>query len=217
MTDALVAVSAAAAAYLIGSIPTGYLIAKAFRGIDIRKFGSSNVGATNVYRVTGKFPGFLTLLLDILKGAAAVTILAEFSYSYTSGLDHEFFRSLLGLTVICGHVWSVFMRFKGGKGVATTIGVMAAISPLALSLSLAVWVTFFAATNYVSVGSLAFGIALPIFTTLSGRSFYVTMLAVTICALNTYKHRSNIKRLLNKEESRTFIFKSKKNPGFPAV
>lgn len=207
MIDAIVTTLAAAAAYLVGAIPTGFLIAKAFKGIDIRKFGSSNVGATNVYRVTGKFPGFLTLLLDILKGVAAVTILAEFFYRYTSGLDHEFFRSLLGLTTICGHVWPIFLKFKGGKGVATTIGVMSMISPLALAISLAVWVAFFAATNYVSVGSLAFGIALPVFTAFSGQPVYATMLAVTICVLNTYKHRSNIRRLLNREENKTFIFK----------
>jgi len=209
MIDTLVTILSVGAAYLLGAIPTGYLVAKTFKGIDIRQFGSSNVGATNVYRVTGKFPGLLTLILDILKGAIAASVLADFSYRFTNEIDYEFYRSLLGLTAICGHVWPVFLKFKGGKGVATTIGVMAVISPVSLALSLAVWVVLFAATNYVSVGSLAFGISLPIFNALLNRSVYVILLAVTICILNTYKHRSNIKRLLNREENKTFIFKKR--------
>jgi glycerol-3-phosphate acyltransferase PlsY len=210
MTDVIVMMLSALAAYLLGSIPTGYIIAKLFGGIDIRKFGSSNVGATNVFRVTGKIPGIATLLLDMLKGVLAVTLLADFSYAFTSLIDYEFFRCLLGLAAICGHIWSAFLKFTGGKGVATTIGVMAICSPPALALSLVIWAAVFAATNYVSLGSLAFGIALPVLSVFFGASVYVVLLAVTICILNTYKHKANIKRLLRGEENKTYLFKKTK-------
>jgi glycerol-3-phosphate acyltransferase PlsY len=195
-------------AYLIGSIPTGFLMTKIFIGADIRSAGSKNVGATNVYRVAGKLPGFLTLIIDVAKGIIVVTLVADFFYRYLPDVDYIFYKTLLGLIVILGHIYSVFLKFKGGKGVATTIGVTAAIAPLVLLVSLAVWLVVFIPTNYVSLGSLAFGIALPISALVFDQPFYVVIFCVILCMINTYKHKDNIKRLLKREENKTIIWKS---------
>lgn len=194
-------------AYLIGSIPTGFLMTKLFLGADIRSAGSRNVGATNVYRVAGKLPGFLTLIIDIAKGVIVVTLLVDFFYTYLPDVDYIFYKTFLGLIVILGHIYSVFLKFKGGKGVATTIGVTAAIAPLVLLASLATWLIIFIPTKYVSLGSLAFGIALPISALFFNQPFYVVIFFVILCLINTYKHKDNIKRLLKREENKTVIFK----------
>jgi glycerol-3-phosphate acyltransferase PlsY len=193
-------------AYLIGSIPTGFLVTKIFVGGDIRNAGSKNVGATNVYRVAGKLPGFLTLIIDIVKGIIAVTLVADFFYTYLPDIDYMFYKPLLGLIAILGHIYSVFLKFKGGKGVATTIGVTGAIAPLVLLVSLVVWLIVFIPTSYVSLGSLAFGIALPISALVFDQPFYVVVFCVILCMINTYKHKDNIKRLLKREENKTIIF-----------
>ncbi len=193
-------------AYLIGSIPTGFLMTKIFVGADIRSAGSKNVGATNVYRVAGKLPGFLTLITDIVKGIIVVTLVADFFYTYLPDVDYVFYKTLLGLIAILGHIYSVFLKFKGGKGVATTIGVTAAIAPLVFLVSLTVWLIVFIPTNYVSLGSLAFGMALPISALLFDQPFYVVIFCVILCIINTYKHKDNIKRLLKREENKTIIF-----------
>ncbi len=194
-------------AYLVGSIPTGFLMTKIFMGSDIRSAGSRNVGATNVYRVAGKVPGLLTLIIDIAKGVIVVTLVAGFFYRYLPDVDLIFYKTLLGLIVILGHIYSLFLKFKGGKGVATTIGVMAAIAPLVLLVSLAVWLIVFIPTNYVSLGSLAFGMALPISALLLDQPFYVVIFCVILCIINTYKHKDNIKRLIKREENKTIVFK----------
>ncbi|MDD5173808.1 MAG: glycerol-3-phosphate 1-O-acyltransferase PlsY [Candidatus Omnitrophota bacterium] len=196
-------------AYLIGSIPTGFLMTKVFMGADIRSTGSGNVGATNVYRVAGKLPGFLTLIIDIAKGIAVVTLMADFFYRYLPDVDYIFYKTFLGLIVVLGHIYSVFLKFKGGKGVATTIGVTAALAPLALLVSLAVWLIVFIPTNYVSLGSLAFGVALPISALLFDKPFYIVIFFVILCVINTYKHKDNIKRLLKGEENKTILFSRK--------
>ncbi len=193
-------------AYLVGSIPTGFLMTKIFVGADIRSAGSKNVGATNVYRVAGKLPGLLTLVIDIVKGIIVVTLVTEFFYTYLPDVDYIFYKTLLGLIAILGHIYSVFLKFKGGKGVATTIGVTAAIAPLVLLVSLAVWLIVFIPTNYVSLGSLAFGMALPISALVFDQPFYVVIFCVILCIINTYKHKDNIKRLLKREENKTIIF-----------
>jgi acyl phosphate:glycerol-3-phosphate acyltransferase len=193
-------------AYLLGAIPTGFLMTKIFAGVDIRSAGSKNVGATNVYRVAGKLPGFITLLIDIGKGVLVVTLIANFYYSFTQDIDQIFFTALLGLIAIFGHIWPVFLKFKGGKGVATTIGVTAILAPVPLAVSLLIWLAVFIPTNYVSLGSLAFGISLPVCAAILNEPFYIVVFCVIICLLNTYKHKDNIKRLLKKEENKTALF-----------
>ncbi|MCX5665995.1 MAG: glycerol-3-phosphate 1-O-acyltransferase PlsY [Candidatus Omnitrophica bacterium] len=207
MVPIIVFILSCLTAYLIGSIPTGFLMTKIFMGSDIRNAGSRNVGATNVYRVAGKVPGLLTLIIDIAKGVIVVTLVAGFFYRYLPDVDNVFFITLLGLIVILGHIYSVFLKFKGGKGVATTIGVTAAIAPLVLLVSLAVWLIVFIPTNYVSLGSLAFGMALPISALVLDQPFYVVIFCVILCIINTYKHKDNIKRLMKREENKTIIFK----------
>jgi len=199
-------------AYFIGAIPTGFLMTKIFAGADIRGAGSGNVGATNVYRVAGKVPGLLTLIIDIAKGVIVVTVVVNFFYKYLPDVDYIFYKTLMGLIVILGHIYSVFLKFKGGKGVATTIGVTAAIAPLALLVSLTVWLIVFIPTNYVSLGSLAFGVTLPIAALLFDKPFYVVIFCVILCMINTYKHKDNIKRLLKREENKTIIFSRKMKP-----
>lgn len=207
LSDIFYFVAAFFSAYIIGSMPTGFLLTRVFKGIDIRDSGSKNVGATNVYRVAGKLPGFLTLVIDILKGVFVVTIVAQFYYKFLPDLDYIFFRTFLGLVVILGHVWSVFLKFKGGKGVATTIGVIGVIAPIALAASLLVWLAVFIPTKYVSLGSLFFGVSLPIFSLIFNAPFYVVIFCVTICLLNSYKHRENINRLLKGVENKTMLGK----------
>jgi glycerol-3-phosphate acyltransferase PlsY len=198
-------IAAVILAYLFGSIPTGFLMTRIFVGTDIRSVGSKNVGATNVYRVAGKLPGALTLVIDIAKGVLVVTVVAPICYNFLPDIDWVFFRTLLGLVAIFGHIWSVFLKFRGGKGVATTIGVTGVIAPLPLGLSLLVWLAVFIPTKYVSLGSLFFGISLPILSLVFNEPFYVVMFCVIICLLNTYKHRDNIARLLKGQENKTII------------
>ena len=207
MVAALIFIAAIITAYLVGSIPTGFLMTKIFKGVDIRGAGSRNVGATNVYRVAGKLPGFLTLLIDIGKGVLVVTVISGIYYTFLGEIDYVFFRCLLGLIAICGHIWSVFLKFKGGKGVATTIGVAGILAPVPLALSLVVWVIVFIPTSYVSLGSLLFGMSLPVFALIFNEPFYVVIFCVIICMLNSYKHKDNIGRLLKGAENKTVLFK----------
>jgi glycerol-3-phosphate acyltransferase PlsY len=207
MVSVLIFIAAVVTAYLIGSLPTGFLMTRIFKGVDIRGAGSKNVGATNVYRVAGKLPGLLTLIIDIGKGILVVTVITSVYYSFLGEIDYIFFKCLLGLIAICGHIWSVFLKFKGGKGVATTIGVAGILAPIPLALSLAVWLIVFIPTNYVSLGSLLFGLSLPIFSLAFNEPFYVVVFCVIICILNSYKHKDNISRLLKGVENKTVLFK----------
>lgn len=192
--------------YLIGAIPAGFILTKIIKGGDIREMGSTNIGATNVLRSVGRIPALITLVFDILKGVIAVTLIAGFLYSsFDIALDFEFYRAVLGIAVISGHIWNIFLKFKGGKGVATIIGVAAVISPLSLVLSLGVWLAVFLATNYVSLGSLLFGLSFPIISAILGRSIYTTIFGVISCFIITYTHRANISRLLKGGENKVKI------------
>jgi len=128
-----------ALAYLIGSFPTSFLLARIFKGIDIRKVGSGNAGATNVLRSVGKLPAAITLIVDILKGVIVVTFVANYFYSFDIDMQYDAYRGLMGLVVVCGHIWSAFLKFKGGKGVATTLGVAIGLTPFALIPSALIW------------------------------------------------------------------------------
>lgn len=196
-------------AYLIGSFPTSFILTKMLKGIDIRDAGSKNAGATNVLRTVGKMPALVTLIADILKGVLAVTVVADFFYQFDIDLVYDFYRGLLGFVAVAGHVWPVFLRFKGGKGVATTLGVAGAIAPLILMPSLAVWLAIFFLTNYVSLASITAFIVFPIFSAIFNPSLYTTIFSVAICSLVIYKHKSNIERLLKGTENKTILFKPK--------
>ena len=186
--------------YLIGSIPASYLIARHMGGIDIRRYGSGNVGATNVLRTTGKLPAVAALACDILKGVVAVTILTSFFFRFSIITNRESFQLLMGFMVIFGHIWPVFLRFRGGKGVATSTGVLLVLCPKVVGIVTVVFLITVVATKYVSLSSVLSSIALPITAAYDGRSIRLVIFCITLCLLSCYKHRSNIVRIINKEE-----------------
>lgn len=190
----------AISAYLVGSFPTSYLVTRMVKGIDIRQEGSKNAGATNVFRVVGKLPALATLIVDIVKGAIAVTVLAGFFYSFLPDMDYNFYQPFMGLMAICGHIWPVFLKFRGGKGVATTLGVAMVLAPMVLLPSFIIWLIIFFLTNYVSLASILSLLSFPITASIFRCNFYTILVSSIICAIVIYKHKENIKRLLKGEE-----------------
>ncbi len=203
----VIAAVGALTAYLTGSIPTSFIMARALKGIDIRQVGSGNVGATNVLRAVGRIPALIVLVADIGKGVLAATLIANYFYQFTVGLDYDFYRVLLGFAAICGHIWSPILKFKGGKGVATTIGVSIIIAPIAFLLAGGAWLMVFSMTNYVSLASIALGVAFPICAAALNLPLPVIIFSVAVCVISIYKHKGNIKRLLRGEEPKTHIVK----------
>jgi len=196
----------AVAAYLLGSIPTGFLVARA-KGIDIRKVGSGNIGATNALRVLGKPAGILVLLVDALKGWVAVRVVAmliveQFSSPDVVGRDRVIAAIVASLFAVLGHNYPCWLGFKGGKGIATSAGVLAALVPWALLIIFSAWLVLFAATRYVSIGSLAASAALPFATWLTTRDWTLTAVTGAMGVLAIYKHKGNIQRLMNGTEPR---------------
>lgn len=208
MVPILALAGAIISAYIIGSFPTSFILAT-FKGVDICQVGSGNAGATNVLRTVGKLPAAITLVVDILKGVFAVTLVTNFFYSFDIPLVYDFYRGLLGLVVVCGHIWSVFLKFKGGKGVATTVGVALGIMPAALLPVFLIWAIVFYVTSYVSLASIMSLLLFPAIACILKYPFYTILFSVVICSISIYKHRENIKRLLRGEENKTVIFKPK--------
>jgi glycerol-3-phosphate acyltransferase PlsY len=204
-------------AYLLGSLPTGFLVARA-RGVDIRTVGSRNMGATNVFRVLGKGPGTFVLLVDLLKGLGAV-LLARYFVQFITVSDEGdcmWFNPagaaiLAGLGSILGHNYTCWLGFKGGKGIATSGGVIIALVPLGFLVALATWVLIFSTTRFVSVASMAAAASLPFATWFSTHNLLLTVVTGAMGALAIYKHKGNIHRLLNGTENR-FHFKKKEIP-----
>ncbi|MBD3378886.1 MAG: glycerol-3-phosphate 1-O-acyltransferase PlsY [Candidatus Omnitrophica bacterium] len=192
-------------AYLLGSVPTGYIFAKALKGIDIREHGSGNVGATNVYRVVGKGPGLVVFALDLLKGSVAVMLIPKLMGSIlpqASTISNENIKILLGAAAILGHIWTIFLRFKGGKGVATTAGVMTALSPVLLLICLSIWIIVFSITHYVSMASIIASVCLPVVAVIMGKDLEFVLFCSILCLVGVFAHRANIKRLLRGEEKK---------------
>ena len=191
----------AVAAYLVGSIPTGFLVAKAM-GVDIRAVGSGNIGATNAFRILGKGPGSFVLLFDAFKGWSAVMLLVPLIAGWNFCEDCESVRLLAGLAAVVGHNYTCWLKFKGGKGIATSAGVLLAWMPPVLLTILAVWIVVFYASKYVSLASVAAAVALPI-SALAWRYSW-TYFGVSLCLaiLAIYKHKPNIQRLLAGTENR---------------
>ncbi|MDP3024655.1 MAG: glycerol-3-phosphate 1-O-acyltransferase PlsY [candidate division Zixibacteria bacterium] len=197
----------AVSSYLLGSVPLGIIISKLWKGIDIREHGSKNPGATNVYRVVGPIPALIVLILDIGKGLVATLLLSRISIGQPF-LNPVSLMILAGIAVILGHVFPVFVGFKGGKGVATGLGVLLSLAPLETAFALLLFLIIVALTRYVSLGSLSS--ASFILLALIFKKYYfhkpvslellVTVLVLTIFIF--YTHRSNIKRLLNGTENK---------------
>jgi len=194
-------VIAMALAYLVGSIPTGLWIGKYTRGIDLRDFGSGNLGATNAFRVLGKRLGVTVLLIDILKGLLPVLLLPGLV-----GIDFVTpgQEMMIGAAAIAGHVLSMFVNFKGGKGVATALGVFLAIAPLEMGLILVLGIIIIAITGYVSLASIVGATLLPIGLFLNNRPTPVLVVGILIAAVVLYRHRSNLLRLVQGKENRFY-------------
>ncbi len=187
-------VAVIAGAYLLGSVPTGVLVGS-IAGIDVRRVGSRNIGATNVTRATGRLGGLVTLIGDVGKGIAAI------AFARTLTTDPTLVDAA-ALAVVVGHVWSIFLRFSGGKGVATGFGVCMAIAPVAAALPLAVFAAVLALTRIVSVASLAGVFTMPIGLTLAGMPPMSVAVSAMLAIVVSIRHRDNIRRLLAGAEPR---------------
>lgn len=191
-----------AIAYLLGSIPFGYILVRLFRKEDIRTTGSGNIGATNVVRSGAKGLGILTLLLDLLKGVAAVLIARHLAPG-TPGFPSDL-AVLAGVAAVLGHIFPVWLGFKGGKGVATALGVFLALAPFAALCSLGVFIAVFSFTRYVSLASILAAVFLPLFAMLlmTDRSPIFIGGVIFLALLVIAKHRANIARLMSGTENR---------------
>lgn len=197
-------------AYLFGSIPTAVWIGKSFYGIDVREFGSGNAGATNTFRVLGRKAGIPVLIIDIVKGTLAVALSYLSSFKFGS---YEFINLQLGLGVaaLLGHIFPVFAGFRGGKGVATILGIVICILPLSCCLSLITFLIVLILTRIVSLSSMIAGITFPIFLNLvlGNTDPILTAFSIVVAALLIITHRKNIVRLMNKQESKINLFAAK--------
>lgn len=195
---------AMAIAYLVGSIPTSVWWGRAFFGMDVREHGSRNAGATNTFRVLGPKAGVPVLIIDILKGFLPVRLLPNFTELEPDTAPWMWFRVALVGAAVIGHLYPVFAGFKGGKGVATSLGGVLAVHPGAAAICVAVFAVVFLLSRYVSLGSLCAAIAFPLAVIVVYKEFSAVKIgfAVVLCLLVFYTHRENIGRLLRGEENR---------------
>lgn len=198
----------ALAAYLLGSIPFGVILAWLFGGRDVRKAGSGNIGATNVARVVGPLAGILTLILDAAKGAAAVLLAERFSNANATWM------MVAAIAALVGHCFPVWLKFKGGKGVATAAGVFAAVCPLATTVAVVLFSLVVIFWRYVSLGSISAAAAMPVLTYFLWAPRHAPPLAVTagtlaVAVLVIYQHRGNLRRLVNGLEPKFSFSKQK--------
>lgn len=211
--------------YLVGSIPTSIIISKMVRGIDIRDHGSGNAGGSNVFRVLGWKYGVFVIILDALKGALAVIVVARLylgSFPFPNATPFDDFtlvQIIAGIAAVLGHIWTIFADFKGGKGIATSLGFLVAIITIDLLLALAVFSIVVLVSRYISLGSVVAAISVPIIMVVRENIFgvdisgYHTILPFTIflAFLVIYTHRANIGRLLNGSENKISLSKKKKS------
>ncbi|MFO7153355.1 MAG: glycerol-3-phosphate 1-O-acyltransferase PlsY [Caldicoprobacter oshimai] len=182
------------AGYLLGSIPPSFLAGKIVRNIDIRQYGSGNAGATNVLRVLGVKAGIAVFLADILKGVLAALI--------GRWMGGETGAALAGFAAIVGHNWPVFLNFRGGKGIATSFGVLLVLFPLISIILFVIGVIIIAVTRYVSLGSITAAILFPILLVMFGYDWKMVLFGVLVGGLALYRHRSNISRLIEGKENK---------------
>jgi acyl phosphate:glycerol-3-phosphate acyltransferase len=186
-----------AAAYLLGATPTAYLAGRLARGIDLREHGSRNLGATNVYRVLGWRWAIPVALVDVAKGAVPVALFARWAGTGPGG------AVVLGVAAVLGHVFSPYMGFRGGKGVATALGMFVALAPLAVAIALPVWGGILWLTGYVSLSSVIAAASFPVWVRLTQPAASPAFWAsVALAALIVFSHRANLRRLLAGTENR---------------
>jgi glycerol-3-phosphate acyltransferase PlsY len=198
-------------AYLLGSVPSGYVLVRIFRHQDIRQSGSGNIGATNVLRSGGKGLAAATFLMDMLKGCAAVWLGGVIGHLLASGAAPDNMRALAALFAVLGHIFPVWLGFKGGKGVATGFGVFLVAAPLAALAAISVFIVVLALSRYVSLASILGAASFPLFAWWLGygdRLPFFIAVQVAVALLLTVKHHQNIRRLLAGTESRLGAKKS---------
>lgn len=210
----LLFISLGVLAYLIGSIPTAVWYGKKFHGIDVREFGSKNAGATNTFRVLGKKAGAIVFSIDVFKGFAA-TSLATILYGQDRIWDYEIaeFKILYGILAILGHVYPVFANFKGGKGVATSLGLGLCMFPEVAAVCLGIFIVILFITHYVSLGSILATLAFPLlmFTKwFKPDDYLIIVFGFTAFLMVIYTHRKNIVRLINGEENKIYLISKNK-------
>lgn len=198
-------------AYLLGSIPTAVWVGKAWYNLDVREHGSKNAGATNTFRVLGKKPGIIVLAVDIMKGALA-TFLPVMFIAVNSTEDKDFLihlQILAAIFAVTGHVFPLFANFKGGKGVATSLGVIIGLQPMAALICLIIFLIIFIITKYVSFGAIMAAVAFPfvIKFVIGENSLWLIGFSILLSCLVILAHRKNIRRLLRGEESKMNLFK----------
>jgi acyl phosphate:glycerol-3-phosphate acyltransferase len=200
--------------YFVGSLPTAYLFGRILKGIDIRKAGSGNVGATNAMRVLGKGPGILVLFIDILKGFVVVIFLGSYFINKPILFHEQNLFILMGLCCICGHNWTVFLQFKGGKGIATSFGVLLGLSlkipglNAAIGLVILIWFLAFFIFGIVSLASIISAITLPISCIFLGQSKSIILLSLLLCFFVIIRHKANLARIVKGNEPRLSFKKS---------
>jgi glycerol-3-phosphate acyltransferase PlsY len=200
-------------AYLVGSIPSSVWIGRYFYGIDVREYGSGNAGATNTFRVLGKKAGIPVLLIDVFKGWISVNM--AYLTDYRPGSEPFVnFQLVLGIAALLGHIFPVYAGFRGGKGIATLLGIILAVHPMAALISIAVFLVVLLVSRYVSLGSMVAAISFPILIIVFFKSPIPSLVifSLVIAVLVLITHQKNIERLLRREESKTKLIK-KKDPG----
>lgn len=196
-------------AYLLGSIPTAVWVGKTYYGIDVRQHGSNNAGATNTFRVLGKKPGIIVLLIDVLKGALAVLLpyfVLKNEYIVNEVIEVQLVAAILA---IVGHVFPLFAQFKGGKGVATSLGVIVGIHPPAAGICMIIFLLVFITFKYVSLGAIVTAITFPLLIVFYFKvdSLWLQAFSIVLGSVVVFTHKKNIKRLINREESKMNLFK----------
>lgn len=207
-------ISALIAAYLLGSIPTAVWLGQAFYGVDVREYGSGNAGATNTFRVLGKKPGIIVMIVDILKGFTATKLAYLIGLSVTGpqySAQFVNYELALGVIAVMGHLFPIFAGFRGGKGVATLFGMVLAVNPWTALICVSVFLVVLLASNYVSLSSICAGFAFPLGTVFVLQSSVKSevLYSICVCVLILVTHQKNIERLLKGKESKVYLFKKK--------
>ncbi len=202
--------------YLLGSIPTAYIFGRVLKGIDLRKVGSGNIGATNALRALGRGPGITVLLLDILKGFIVVVFLGDYFGNKPIFWQVQNLRIIMGLCCICGHNWTIFLGFKGGKGIATSFGVLLGLAlklpglGVIIGILTLVWLSVFIVWRMVSLASIVAAIALPISALVFKLPGLLTVVSIILCIFVVIRHKANLLRITQGREPRLY-FKKPKN------
>lgn len=200
-------------AYLLGSIPSAVWIGKYFYKTDVREYGSGNAGATNVFRVLGKKAGVPVLFIDILKGFVAVN-LARLSNDTVGSYQYINLQLVLGIASLVGHIFPIFASFRGGKGIATLLGIILAILPFAALISIGIFIIVLLISKYVSLSSMTASFAFPIIVIVGFKTTNPSLIifSILIAIMVLITHQKNIERLLRKEESKARLIKKKPKP-----